>query len=91
MKVFVDKKECILTWIIILSFSIGIAGLLGPGLSKTERIIGMVSILIFAGVSIMREELYDSKKIGDDKSDDEIVFDNGKFYGKHSAERRKEK
>ncbi len=65
MKVFVDKKESILTWIIILSFSIGVAGLLGPGLSKTERIIGLMSILIFAGVSIMREELYNNKKIGE--------------------------
>lgn len=61
MKVFVDKREAILTWIIIISFSVGVAGLLGAGFTKTERIIGFVSMVIFAVTSIIREELYEQQ------------------------------
>lgn len=61
MKVFADKKDCILAWIIIISFCIGVAGLLGPGFGKTERIIGLICITIFTIVSIIREELYEQQ------------------------------
>jgi len=61
MKVFADKREAILTWIIIISFSVGMSGLLGAGLTKTERIVGLVSMVIFAITSIIREELYEQQ------------------------------
>lgn len=61
MKVFADKKDCILTWIIILSFCIGVAGLVGPGLGKTERIIGLIGMVIFTVVSIIREDFYEQQ------------------------------
>lgn len=61
MKVFADKREAILTWIIIISFSVGVSGLLGAGLTKTERIVGLVSMVIFAITSIIREELYEQQ------------------------------
>ena len=61
MKVFADKREAILTWIIIISFSVGVSGLLCAGLTKTERIVGLVSMVIFAITSIIREELYEQQ------------------------------